>query len=139
MKLLASVITKEQWKAVERESHADLFGDEYGELFKEYNFVVLVTLGPDMVCYATIKELDGDTAFLNFGGTFRRYRGQNLTSQCLEKILACLKPQYKYIGFCCRTKNIAMIKVGLNNGFQMIGMKLILGLPNIEFLFEREN
>ena len=139
MNLSAKIVEKAEWESIESFAHEELFGKEYLDLYKDYNFAVLVSGGADMVCYATIKELDADTAFLNFGGTFKKYQSQYLTSECLKKIKDTLTKKYKYVGFCCRTKNIAMIKVGLNNGFNIIGMKLVLGLPNLEFLLEREN
>lgn len=141
MKLSGDIYSKEYWEMYAATANKELFGDMYpDEVYKDYDFVVLVTNeDKDKVCYSTVKELDKETVYLNFGGTFSKFRGKGLTNECFNKIVSCLKDKYKRLGLTCRTKNIPMIKVGLNEGFEIVGMRMVYGFVNLELLYEKEN
>lgn len=138
MKLKANHVSKEIWDIISQKAHTGLFGNLYSEDFKKYDFTILVTNEDDeQVCYSMVKEIDAESAFLTFGGTFEPFRGKNLTVECLKKISESLLAKYKYLGFCCRANNAPMVKVGLDCGYKIIGLLEIYGLPNLEFLLER--
>lgn len=138
MNLSVSIIDKEVWKIVAKEMHEELFGTEEYKDWKDYDFAVLAENDKkEKVCFTLVKEVDAETAFLTFGGTPKKFRGQKLTDMCLKKISEKLMEKYVYIGFCCRYENNPMIKVGLDCGYKIIGMLSMYGLPHLEFLIKK--
>lgn len=138
MNLSASIETKEYWDHFVMDASEDLFGELFPkEVYKDYDFVVLIqNEDKEHVCYSTIKEVDAETAYLNFGGTFSKFRGKGLTRECFNKIVGILKSKYPRLGMTCRTQNTPMVKLGLGEGFMIIGMRMVYGFVNIELLYE---
>lgn len=140
MKLQASVVPKEQWKKIEDAAHADLFGEWHMDEARNYDFTVLVnTESGENFSYGLVKEMDAETAYLTFGGMFSQFKGQGTGYQGMREIVSVLKEKYKRVGFACRVKNVGMIKLGLNEGFEIIGLRMIYGFLNVEFLLEKGN
>lgn len=138
MKLQANVLSKIEWKWIEKAVHEDIFGDDYKGVHLDYNYAVLVlTEDGERFSYSLVKELDRDTAYLPYGGMFKMFRGYNGGYRGFHEIIEKLKKSYTRIGFATRTTNIPMIKLGLNEGFIIIGLRKVFGLPNVEFLLER--
>lgn len=138
MRLNTEIFRKAYWQEYEEAAHRELFGEDYIEEAKDYDLVILVTTEDgEKFFYSTVKELDSQSAYMNFGGMFKLFRGKGGGQRGFHEVVCCLKERYKRIGFTCRTKNFPMIKLGLNEGFVIIGMRLVYGFPNLEFLLER--
>lgn len=136
----AEVIDYKTWDQISEGVHFDCFGNEFPvEEYKTFDFAILTRNGEDKVCYCTVKELDKNTAYLNFGGMFPLYRGQRESYAGFKSMVDLLRSKYKHVAFITKTKNIGMIKLGLNENFEIIGLRRIYGVPHLEFLLRRDH
>lgn len=124
----------EEWEPIAQISHMDCFGDEFLDYAKKFDYVVLVEDGDIRLGYSTVKELDSESAYLVFGGVFSHWRNKKVG--VFKEIVEFLKPKYKRIGFATKTKNFPMIKLGINENFELVGMKKFNKIPYGEFLLE---
>lgn len=134
----AEIIPKVDWEHIREAIHHDVFGNEFLDEYHAYHFVVAVTdKDNQLVSYSQVKELDGESAYMTFGGTVSKHRNQGSGYVNFGAMVDMLKGKYKYVGVTTKTTNIGMIKLALNAGFVIIGMRSINGIPNLEFLIER--
>lgn len=138
MKLKAEVIEKTKWDQMCESYLKDSFGTLVNEDYENYSFCILVkTEGDTPHTYAMVRELDSETAYLTFGGVTKDFRGQGDSYFAFTEIVSLLNKMYLRVGFSCRSNNTGMIKVGLNEGFEITGMQTVYGFPHLLFLLER--
>lgn len=134
----AEIISKISWEPLRDKVHQDCFGKDFLDDYKAYHFVVAVKdEAGEIVSYTQVKELDGESAYMTFGGTVAKHRNQGSGYKNFGAMVNVLKQKYKFVGVTTKTTNVGMIKLALNAGFLIIGMRLINGIPNLEFLLER--
>lgn len=140
MNLSTRVVSKKEWDLFALEVHKELFGEFGLDHFRSYDFTILVEHeNGDKVAYVNIKELDAESAYVTFGGLFKEYRGYGVGFKSLNLAVDELLKKYLRVGFACRTKNFAMIKMGISKGFEIIGLKKMYGFNYLEFTLERGN
>lgn len=133
----AEILSKESWIGVWESYHKDGFGEHAIQDGQTCTYPIILKSGDDeLVAYATVKELDAETANINFGCVFSKYRKLGFGYEVFKEIVKEIENKYKRITFICRTKNVPMIKLGLNEGFEIIGIRKIYNLPHIEFMKE---
>lgn len=138
MNLSTRFVEKKVWDMQAEQAHVEAFGDLGIEHYLNYKFVVLVeNEDKQQMAYTMIKETDKESAYITFGGTFKPYRSGGSGYACFKEIVSSLLMRYKRVGFACRTKNHPMIKLGLNEQFEIVGMRMFYGFPYLEFLKER--
>lgn len=137
MTLMTSIWSKEQWDELAYVMHSEVFGNEIPEQAVSYDFVLLVSnLDGQKVAYSMIKELDGETAYMTFGGVFPAFKAKGIGYLSFHEMVKTLLGRYKRVGLATSTKNTPMIKLGLNEEFEIIGMRLVNGVKHIELLLE---
>lgn len=137
MKFETELIEKFSWETCREQFHKDIFGDDFKDQNREYDFTLVVKLDGVNVSYTQVKELDRDTAYMTFGGVFPEFRSKGIGYDNFQAMVDVLTAKYKMIGIATRTNNIGMIKLCFNSKFEIIGLRLINGLPSLEFLLER--
>lgn len=136
MKLKTERFSKDVWLSVfGTEAHQDLFGTFDLETMPFFDFAILVTNGYDeKLTYGLAKEIDRDSLYFTYGGMFSKFRNQKLGSECFHAVVESAKGNYKRAGFSTKTSNIGMIKLGFNEGFEIVGIRLIKQVPYVELL-----
>ncbi len=88
--------------------------------------------------FVTVRELDSESVYIQHGGLFPLIKGQGKGSACFSEIVAWLWGRgYKRINFLTENTNTPMIKLGLNNSFKVVGMRVFEKELLLEMLLER--
>lgn len=138
MNIETVLVPKEEWKIVAGLVHKEVFGTEFEEEYLSYDLAILVKKDGENLCYGTLEELDKETAHINFGGIFNKFKTQKFGYIGFHEMVIKLKNNYKRIGFSTKTKNLSMIKLGINEGFEIVGIRKVYGITNLDFLLEGE-
>lgn len=136
MKLKTNIISREIWlQDFGYDAHQDLFGNFDLETMPFFDFAVLVTSEEnERLTYGLAKEVDRDSLYFTYGGMFSKFRNQKMGAECFHAVVDAAKSDYKRAGFATKTSNIGMIKLGFNEGFEIVGLRLIKEILYVELL-----
>lgn len=139
MKLDVKRIEKEAWHVLAGPAHEAVFKEAWEADAERIDFT-LITTDPNntLVQYATIRELDCDTAYIQYGGSFPSYRGTTVAFDSFRAILAWLFEHYKGVTFLTQNNNYAMLKFAIKERFEIVGMRTFRGNIMLEHLKMRE-
>lgn len=129
-------IEKDDWYAQFAGAHQKIF--TYG-LEEAHCFAFVLGVFDecdDISGFVSVSELDGESAYLPYGGMFMSHRNLGKASDAFEVCLEFLKKDYKRIGFLTKTSNKIMINLGHKKGFEIVGMRKAHGVPCVEMLLE---
>lgn len=132
-------IEKEDWKLLASQAHESVFDETWDADLERHDYV-LVTVDEDntLIQYATIHEADRDSAWLQYGGSFPKYRGSISALQSFKTILKYLFEKYLYVSFYTENTNAPMLKFGIKEGFLIIGARIFKGKLMLEHIKMRE-
>ena len=129
-------VEKDEWYAKFAGAHEKIF--DYG-LCEAHIFRYVLAVFSDngvIVGYISIDELDGESAYLPYGGMFVNAHGTGKATDAFGLCLGYLKNNYKRVGFLTKTTNKKMINLGHKMGFEIVGMRMEHGVPCVEMLLE---
>ena len=131
-------IEKLEWRSMSKDAHVICFNEVRDPYLDRIDYALLSVQGRTPVTYCTVRELDAESCYWQYGGSFPgskdtvlSYRGTHLSAQwCLER--------YKRISFYVQNTNAVMIKIALKVGFKIIGVRTFKGAVMVEFLLEND-
>lgn len=135
-------ISKEEWKEkFSKNAHLSVFKEILDPECERIDFAnLIVDKNEKLTMYATVCELDSDTAYLNFGGSFPTSRSSLSAVKAFRALISDLFRHYQFIGFHCENDNHAVLKLALHSGFRIIGVSYSsrTGKVLLEHRLERE-
>lgn len=115
----------EEWNKIAFNAHLTCFSEFRDPSFNRYDYV-LCTFKEDsektIATYASIIELDKDTAYMQHGGAFPSVEGTALVVRSYKKIIDHLRARYKRASTKISNYNLKMLKMALSEGFIIIGV-----------------
>lgn len=105
-------------------AHKVVFGKIIDPANIRFDFALLVTRGTEMIGYATAREFEAGTLYLQYGGAFP---GTKQTSVSLPAYLALVKwcrENYERITTLVENDNFVYLKFAMKAGFRIIGIKI---------------
>lgn len=130
--------TKDDWRETAPLAHICVFDKVIGPDLERVDFALVVGDKQTPHGYITVKEHDGQTAYLQRGGLFEQVRGKGLSE---PQFLECLDwfwgRGFTKVFFNVKNDNIPMIKLGLNTGFKISGMRQFKQELLLEMMIER--
>jgi len=82
--------------------------------------------------YLTCREHDHETIYLQFGGAMPGTKGSGRTQLAFGVMLDHLFSLYKRVTFLVENDNFAMLKLAMNAGFKVIGIRNYHGTVLLE-------
>lgn len=117
-------VEKYAWKSMSEEAHRICFNEIKPADRERVDFALLITNDDDFpISYATCKELDGETIYLQFGGCFPGSKDTVYAFKAFNMGIEFLKKTYKNILFYVKNDNRPMLKFAMKVGFKIIGIK----------------
>ncbi len=126
-------ISKEDWYQLASPAHEAVFNEKWDAGLERIDFALLSVDAENMLIqYATIREMDRDSCFLNYGGSFPKYRGSIHALQSFRAILDWLYSNYKNVSFLTENINWPMLKFAIREKFRVIGVRTFKGHVMLE-------
>lgn len=131
-------ISKEKWAELAEKAHLIVFNETKKPDMDRIDFTLLVESGSGIpMQYATCRELDKESLYFQYGGSFPGTKGTINSVRCMEKIIEWAEfAGYKRISFLIENTNEAMLKLAIRTGFLITGIRNFKGLILVEHLKE---
>lgn len=131
------VIQKDDWKELSEKAHLIVFNEAKDSSIDRIDFA-LATESPDGVLlnYVTCRELDKESLYWQYGGSFPSAKGTVLSYRAVKALLDYCKMHYKRVSFYVENTNSAMLKMAMKCGFLITGVRNYKGSILLEHLLE---
>jgi len=122
-------IPKDAWDEISSKAHLVVFNEAKRAGVERIDFALMVESKAEIpMQYATCRELDGESLYLQYGGSFPGTKGTVASVRCLEAILEWIKESgYKRVSFLVENCNQAMLKMAMRCGFLIVGVRCFAG------------
>lgn len=134
------VCDREHWKQYSENAHLIAFNETGYSEIERCDYALMVVDNDEPLMYATIKELDAMSGYMQRGGAFPSAKGSTKSYRAFELILDFLKERYPYVTMRVENKNLPMLKFAMKAGFIIDGISYfknkiylehILGVSNV--------
>lgn len=127
-------ITKDDWATLAERAHLIVFNEIKKPEMDRIDFALIVENESSVpLQYATCRELDAESLYLQYGGSFPGTKGTIKSIRCFNAILDWANlAGYRRVSFLVENTNEAMLKLALSVGFLIIGVRNYRGLVLLE-------
>lgn len=134
-------LAKEQWAELSEKAHLVVFNEMKKPEMERIDFALLVESDSGVLMqYATCRELDAESVYIQYGGSFPGTKGSIASIRCFEKIVQwAAHAGYSRISFLVENTNQAMLKLAIRCGFLIVGIRNFKGLILLEHLKDLSN
>jgi len=118
-------ISKDDWGKLSKEAHLITFGEDKKPDAERIDFTLAVeSFGGVPMAYATCKELDSESLYWQYGGSFPDTKGTVHSFRAMKELLKWVKTAgYVRLGFYVENDNAPMLKLALKTGFKIMGVR----------------
>jgi hypothetical protein len=89
------------------------------------------------MAYVTCQELDAETLYWQYGGSFPGTRDTVLSAKCFDLFMSWAKDiGYRRVGFRVENTNYPMLKLAMRGGFKIVGLRAFHNYVLLEHLKE---
>lgn len=124
MSLNFELVSKEDWRKMSQAAHKYSFGNTRSADMDRIDYALVIKKDDELCCYATIIEIDKESAYMQHGGNFRPAEGSVITLRGYLMMLNYLKENYKHVSTRIFNKNKAMLKLAWAGGFTIVGCEV---------------
>lgn len=129
-------LDRETWKELGENAHLIVF-NEIRESSKNRIDFALLAVDETPLQYVTCRELDDESLYWQYGGSFPSCRGTPKSFAAYKAIIdACKALGYKRISFLVENNNFSMLKFAIAQGCKIIGIRTFDGLVLLEHIME---
>lgn len=86
--------------------------------------------------YITLRELDQNAVYMQFGGAIPKYQGNMAVYRCYQMAISFLKEKYEVLTTKIENVNKSMLKFAMREGFLIVGAAQIRGATMLEHIME---
>jgi hypothetical protein len=123
------MLSKEKWATLAENAHLVVFNEARKPESERIDFALLVESEHGIpMQYVTVKELDQESLYFQYGGSFPGTKHTMQSFRCMEKILEWVKFMgYRRVNFLVENTNDAMMKLAMRCQFLITGIKNFKG------------
>jgi len=130
-------LSKDEWMDMAEKAHLICFNEERPRELDRIDYALLNVSNEEVLNYCTVKELDAESVYWQFGGAFPNSKGTVHSARSYARNIAWTFSQgYKRITTYVKNTNTNMFRIQLKCGFIPVGMRTIQGEIFIELLLE---
>lgn len=132
-------ISRFDWHALAANAHLAVFNENWTPEKERIDFTLL-TVDEDnkMIQYATIREMDWESSYIQYGGSFPDYRGSINSVKSFRAILDWLFERYINVSFFTENTNWPMLKFAIREKFSVISTRTFQNHVMLEHYRRRE-
>lgn len=133
--MLTMILSPIEWKQLAESAHLSIFGEVRDRGLDRIDFCIVIGDQSVPFSYATIRELDSKTAYMQYGGAFPLTQKSIKAFNCYLLTVKFLEEKgYARITTLIENTNTSMIKFALKLGFLIIGIRTFENKIYCEFL-----
>lgn len=134
-------VSKEKWLELSEKAHLIVFNEVKKPELERIDYALMVESDSGVpLQYATCRELDAESVYFQYGGSFPGTKGSPRSLRCMEKLLDWTEfAGYRRVSFLVENTNEAMLKLAMRCGFLIVGMRNFKGLILLEHLKDLSN
>lgn len=127
-------LSKEQWSDISEKCHAATFKESKPKEWDRVDFALMAVDQEKnlMVGYMTIRELDHESIYWQYGGSFPEYRNTLIAARTYALFIKWCSEHYKRISTLIENTNKPMLKLAAHNGLQIFGIRNFKGKVLLE-------
>jgi RimJ/RimL family protein N-acetyltransferase len=131
-------VSPAEWYEMAGAAHLVMFAEDRPPDVDRIQFALIQGDGRNPHSYLTARELESDSCYIQFGGVFPKFRGQQHGNDYMKRYMDWFW-EHGYVRINCLVENtnLPMIKVLLSTGFLVIGCRFFEGIVLLEFLMKR--
>jgi len=134
--MIVERLEKEEWRELSENAHRAVFA-EYKPAAKERIDYALISLKEGVLQgYCTVRELDGDSVYWQYGGAFPTSEKSIHAYRSYEAFVDYCAERYERITTLVENENVRYLKLAMHFGFRIIGCRLFGGQVFVELLLE---
>lgn len=116
--------SSKEWEMLARDAHASVFNEERPSEMNRIDGALLSHVGDLPYGYITLRELDSETVYIQYGGAFEPAKTKVFTYSIYSKMIDSLLSKYKQISTLIKNENVSMLKLAMKKGFRVIGVRM---------------
>lgn len=129
-------IPRDQWVGNFSESaHIEVFNEYRPRELERIDYALLATSAAkdDIVGYVTVRELDNESAYWQFGGAVENMRSTPLVVAAYRGFIGKMKETgYKRVSTLVENQNVRYLRLAMAHGFRVIGTRATQGKVYVE-------
>ena len=130
-------ISKREWQKLAYNAHLVCFDEIRDSAMDRIDYALLNVRGKTPLNYCTVRELDSESCYWQYGGAFPNTKGTVQSYESYRRNAEwCFRQGYKRITTYIENTNLPMIRIALKVGFKIIGTRTFKGSVLVEFLLE---
>lgn len=114
-----------EWSQYSDQAHLLCFNESNRSKIELIDYALMVVDDSKPVAYTTIRQLDLETCYMQYGGSFPETKGSAVSFRAYECILNELKKDNKFINTYIENTNTTMLRFAMKVGFKIVGIKTI--------------
>lgn len=126
------------WAKYSRDAHLIVFTENRHPEMDRIDFTIILEHGGLPHSFATIRELDAESAYYQHGGLFPPALGKGDAHEYFRATTDIILSKYRRVNCLIQNTNVKMQKVALGGGFLPIGIRNFKGDVFVEYAKERE-
>lgn len=119
-----------------KNAHLISFGEKREPSIERIDFALLAVSEHKALGYITCREADAETVYWQFGGPFPGTKGSSVSFRCYQAAVEWCKLRYDRVYTFIENSNKAMLKMALEVGFLIVGVRVFKGQILVELLLE---
>lgn len=133
------VLTPGEWASLSEKAHVICFNEKRYSYMDRIDFTLLGVIDSEPVAYCTVRELDFESCYWQYGGAFPNVKDTVKSFAAYKKFADwCFENKYKRVSTYIANTNIVMLKMAFKVGFRIIGTRTFKGDILVELLNEKE-
>ena len=117
-------------------AHLLCFGKSKPASFDRIDYALLAVHDDKPLAYVTVRELDPDTVYWQFGGVFPMMQKTLLVARCYKQFIDFQTTLCHRISTCIENTNLPMLRLAMAHGFKINGIRNYQGIL-VELLYEQ--
>lgn len=130
-------LSPQEWSIFSEQAHLLAFDEIRPFLSERIDYALLATSDENKpMGYVTVRELDDESVYWQFGGSFPETRGSMACLKGYRAFLDWHKERYARVATLIENTNIPMLKMAMKVGFLIVGVKNVQGKVLLEHSIE---
>lgn len=128
-------VTQEDWVAGFSENmHKLVFKEIKPATRDRISYAVLIVKDEEVIGYVTVREMDDENVYWQFGGVIPKFRKSMTAVKCIETAIEWQKQRSRRIVTYVENTNLPMLKFYLSYGFLIIGTRTFEGKVMVDLM-----
>jgi RimJ/RimL family protein N-acetyltransferase len=139
MEAVVEKINPGEWASLAKDAHLICFNEVREPSMDRIDYALINSRDGDPLNYCTVRELDSESVYWQYGGAFPNSKGTGTTYYSYQRNAEWTFEQgYKRITTYIENNNVAMLKIAIKVGFRVIGTRTFNNHIMLELLLEKE-